>query len=256
VRTNASAILLPGGKVLIAGGQDSQGTLLSTSELYDPATGTFNLTGNMLSPRAQHTATLLNNGKVLMVGGGQGMNSVEIFDPTTGLFTSTGSLSEARTLHTATLLPSGKVLVLGGSNKMMPDGGGAPPAPVSLDSAELYDSASGTFKTVGKLAVARDSHSATLLSSGAVLVAGGYVHGFDGDAQPFSDTRDAAAAELIDPGSFASTPAASLEQARAEHVATPISNGQILVTGGRAGLRCCGGSLGQIRTLASAELYQ
>jgi WD40 repeat protein len=255
VRTNASATLLPGGKVLIAGGQDSQGTLLPTSELYDPATGTFSLTGNMLSPRAQHTATLLSNGKVLMVGGGHGMNSAEIFDPTTGLFTSTGSLSEARTFHTATLLPSGKVLVLGGTDMMMPGGGGAAPAPVSLNSVELYDPASGTFKTVGKLAVARDSHSATLLSSGAVLVAGGYVHDFDGDAQPSLNTIFTA--ELIDPGSFASTPAASLEQARAEHVATILNNGQVLVTGGHVGFQelCCNRKP-HMSTLASAELYQ
>jgi hypothetical protein len=255
VRSNASATLLPGGKILIAGGQDSQGTLLSTSELYDPATGTFNLTGNMLSPRAQHTATLLTNGKVLMVGGGHGMNSAEIFDPATGVFTSTGSLSPARTHHTATLLPSGKVLVLGGTEMMMPGGGGAPAAPVSLDSAEQYDPASGTFKTVGKLAVARDSHSATLLPSGVVLVGGGYVHGFDGDAQPYFETMFQA--ELIDPATFASMPAASLEQARAEHVATLIGNGQILVTGGRIGSQelCCRPKP-QISTLASAELYQ
>jgi hypothetical protein len=255
VRSNASATLLPGGKILIAGGQDSQGTLLSTSELYDPATGTFNLTGNMLSPRAQHTATLLTNGKVLMVGGGHGMNSAEIFDPNTGLFKSTGSLSEARTLHTATLLPSGKVLVLGGTNKMMPGGGGAPPAAVSLDSVEVYDPASGEFQTVGKLAVARDSHSATLLPSGAVLVEGGYVHDFDGDAQPSFYTIFTA--ELIDPGSFASTAAASLEQARAEHVATLLNNGHVLVTGGRIGSQelCCNPKP-HVSSLASAELYQ
>jgi hypothetical protein len=254
-RTGATATLLSTGKVLIAGGQDSRGTLLSGAELYDPSSGTFTLTGNMLSPRAQHTATLLNNGKVLMVGGGHGMNSVEIFDPTTGLFTSTGSLIQARVHFTATLLPNGKVLVLGGTQTMPPGGGGAAPAPVSLDSAELYDPASGTFKTVGKLAVARDSHSATLLVSGAVLVAGGYVHGFDGDAQP--DFETIFQAELIDPATFASMPAASLAQARAEHVATLLNNGQVLVTGGRDGFQelCCRPKP-QISTLASAELYQ
>ena len=138
---------------------------------------------------------------------------------------------------------------------MPPGGGGAAPAPVSLDSIEVYDPASGKFVIIGKLAVARDSHSATLLPSGAVLVAGGYVHGFDGDAQPYFETMFQA--ELIDPATFASMPAASLEQARAEHVATLLNNGQILVTGGRFGSQelCCNPKP-HISSLASSELYQ
>jgi hypothetical protein len=254
-RIHATATLLPGGKVLIAGGQDSQGTLLSTAELYDPGTGTFSPTGNMQSPRAEHTATLLANGKVLLLGSSKSIAEAELFDPATGVFTATGPLSTPRAHHTAVLLPGGKVLVLGGAETMMPGGGGAPPAPVSLDSVEVYDPASGKFETVGKLLMARDSHMATLLSSGAVLVAGGYVHGFDGDAQPYFETMFQA--ELIDPATFASTPAASLEQARAEHIATILNNGQILVTGGRVGSQelCCHPKP-YINSLASAEIYR
>jgi hypothetical protein len=254
-RTHATATLLPGGKVLIAGGQDSQGTLLSTAELYDPGTGTFSPTGNMQSPRAEHTATLLANGKVLLLGSSKSIAEAELFDPATGVFTATGPLSTPRAHHTAVLLPGGKVLVLGGAETMMPGGGGAPPAPVSLDSVEVYDPASGKFETVGKLLMARDSHTATLLSSGAVLVAGGYVHGFDGDAQPYFETMFQA--ELIDPATFASTPAASLEQARAEHIATILNNGQILVTGGRVESQelCCHPKP-YINSLASAEIYR
>jgi hypothetical protein len=254
-RKYATATLLPGGKVLIAGGQDSQGKLLSTAELYDPGTGTFSPTGNMQSPRAEHTATLLANGKVLLVGSSKSIAEAELFDPATGVFTATGSLSTPRTHHTAVLLPDGKVLVLGGTQIMMPGGGGAAPGPVSLDSVEVYDPANGKFATVGKLAVARDSHSATLLPSGAVLVAGGYVHGFDGDADPYFETMFQA--ELIDPATFASTPAASLEQARAEHVATVLKNGQVLVTGGRVGSQelCCNPKP-HISSLSNAELYE
>ena len=254
-RTHATATLLPGGKVLLAGGQDSQGTLLSTAELYDPGTGTFSPTGNMQSPRAEHTATLLANGKVLLLGSSKSIAEAELFDPATGVFTATGPLSTPRAHHTAVLLPGGKVLVLGGAETMMPGGGGAPPAPVSLDSVEVYDPASGKFETVGKLLVARDSHTATLLSSGAVLVAGGYVHGFDGDAQPYFETMFQA--ELIDPASFTSTPAASLEQARAEHIATILNNGQILVTGGRVGSQelCCHPKP-YMNSLARAEVYR
>jgi WD40 repeat protein len=255
MRTHATATLLPGGKVLIAGGQDSQGTLLSTAELYDPGTGTFSPTGNMQSPRAEHTATLLANGKVLLVGSSESIAEAELFDPASGVFTATGSLSTPRAHHTAVLLPDGTVLVLGGAQMMMPGGGGAAPAPVSIDGVEVYDPASGKFETVGKLAGARDSHSATLLPSGAVLVAGGYVHDFDGDAQPSFDTMFQA--ELIDPATMVSTSAASLEQARAEHVATLLNNGQVLITGGRVGYQelCCNPKP-HTSSLASAELYR
>ena len=110
----------------------------------------------------------------------------------------------------------------------------------------------GTFKTDGKLEVARASHSATLLPNGMVLVAGGYSRGFDGDAQPFFSTMFAV--EVINPTTFASAPAASLEGSRAEHVATILNNGQVLVTGGRSG---SGSSLHtSVGSLASAELYK
>jgi len=254
-RTRASATLLPNGKVLIAGGQDGGGTVLSSSELYDPGTGTFTLAGNMQIPRAKHTATLLSNGKVLLAGSSSETGSAELFDPTSGLFSTTGSLIQSRAGHTATLLPNGKVLVLGGTQTMMPGGGGAAAAPVSLDGAEVYDPAEGVFHSAGKLLIARDSHTATLLTNGIVLVAGGYIHGFDGDAQPEWDTI--VAAELFDPTASVSIAAASLETDRAEHQATMLNNGQVLITGGVKGFQelCCRPKP-QIASIASAELYK
>lgn len=239
VRKGATATVLANGKVLIAGGQDSGGALLSSAELYDANTGTFTLTGNMQTPRARHTATLLSNGKVLLVGSISPIGSAEIYDPASGHFSATGSLLQARAHHTATLLPNGKVLVVGGTQIMPPGGGGAPPAAVSLDSAEIYDPATGTFQTAGKLLVARDSHSATLLPNGVVLLAGGYTHDFDGDANPEWYTMFTA--ELFDPATSVSTAAASLEGDRAEHVATMLKNGQVMVTGGIEGFQelCC-----------------
>jgi hypothetical protein len=254
-RKDATATRLPNGKVLIAGGQDGAGTSLSSAELYDPSTGTFTPTGNMHAPRAQHTATLLTNGKVLLVGSVKETGSAELFDPASGLFSATGSLIQARAHHTATLLPSGNVLVLGGTQTMPPGGGGAPAGPVSLNRAEIYDITSGIFKSAGTLSTARDSHSATLLTNGTVLVAGGYSHGFDGDAQPEWHTMFAA--ELFDPGSSNSTIAASLEADRAEHVAIRLNNGQVLITGGVAGFQelCCKPKP-YLVTLSSAEIYQ
>jgi hypothetical protein len=254
-RSGATATLLPGGEVLIAGGQDSQGTLLSTAELYNPATGRFSATGDMHSPRAQHTATLLASGKVLLVGSISEPGSTELFDPASGLFSATGSLIRGRVHHTATLLQNGRVLVLGGTHTQVPEGGGAPPTAFSLDGAEIYDPTKGVFQTAGKLLLARDSHSATLLANGTVLVAGGYSHGADGDAQPAWYTMSAA--ELFDPSTSASTAAASLEAERAEHVATLVSSGQILVTGGITGfLELCCHPQPYIVRLRSAELYK
>lgn len=253
-RTKATATLLQSGRVLIAGGQDSSGALLSSAELYDPATGSFSLTGNLQMPRAEHTATLLGNGTVLLVGSNQDTASAEIFNPATGSFTTTGSLVQARTHHTATLLPNGKVLVLGGTHTIPPIGGGMP-APFSLQSAEVYDPSAGAFQAAGKLLTARDAHSATLLANGTVLVEGGYVHDFDGDAQ--SEWYTIFSAELFNPSTGVSTPAASLESDRAGHLATSLNNGQILVTGGITGFQelCCSPNP-VLSTVSSDELYK
>ncbi len=117
--------------------------------------------------RYSHTATLLPNGKVLVVGGYFGSIYVtataELYDPVTGAWTSTGSLITARASHTATLLKNGKVLVAGGFNY---DIG-------YLASVELYDPASGAWTTTSSLASAAGQRTATLLGNGKVLVAGG-----------------------------------------------------------------------------------
>ena len=252
-RTNATATLLANGTVLIAGGRDSGGRLLSSAELYDSSTGTFKLTASMHSPRAQHTATLLSNGKVLLVGNSADSASAELFDPSTGTFSVTGSLLQARSHFTATLLPNGNVLVLGGSQTVPPEGGGAPPAPISLDTAEVYDATGGMFRTAGKLLASRDSHSATLLANGTVLVAGGYLQNFDGDAQPYRQTIFTA--ELFNPTTLVSEEAAILEEGRAEHVSTTLNGGEVLITGGMTGFQCCDRKPSFV-ALSSAEVYK
>jgi hypothetical protein len=143
-RSAHTATLLPNGKVLIAGGiiRADGGLLLpqSTAELYDPATGTFSATGSMTLPRNRHAAILLNNGKVLIVGGSKPIpqqawtpyQSAELYDPSTGIFTATGDMTEPGA-ETATLLPNGKVLITRSTYYF------------AEDHADLYDPSTGTF---------------------------------------------------------------------------------------------------------------
>ena len=106
-----TATLLPNGKVLVAGGIGSSFTVLSSAELYDPATGIWTATGSLGSAHHNHTATLLPNGNVLVAGGvgSNGLSSLaELYDPATETWVATESLGTARCNHTATLLPNGK----------------------------------------------------------------------------------------------------------------------------------------------------
>jgi WD40 repeat protein len=227
-RRSHTATLLSNGKVLVAAGFfDDLGYVgfpIDTAELYDPASGTWTLTGSLATARFQHTATLLPSGKVLVAGGANRNNLLaiaELYYPASGTWTSTGSLATARAFHTATLLPNGKVLVAGGY-----DG-----------SAELYDPAKGTWAATGSLATARAFHTATLLPNGKVLVAGGYVY-----------PNDLASAELYDSASGTWTATGSLATARDSHTATLLTNGNVLVAAGLARNT-------QSVPLASAELY-
>src|SRR5438105_3534986 len=120
LRQQHTARLLTNGKVLITGGSAVVAgfPVWSSTELYDPTTGTFSPAANMNVPRSGHTATLLPDGRVLIAGGstafGSGawgdtaQSSAELYDPVAGTFIRTGSMSVARQSHTATLLNNGK----------------------------------------------------------------------------------------------------------------------------------------------------
>src|SRR5262245_20808027 len=115
-----TATLLPGGKVLVAGGLigcNPSCTPTNSVEIYDPATGTWRATAGMRLPRANHAAVLLRDGKVLVAGGtgaGGAVTSVsELYDPESETWSTTGSLTEARQFLQATPLSDGRVLMTG-----------------------------------------------------------------------------------------------------------------------------------------------
>ena len=171
-RSGHTATLLIDGQVLVAGGENSNGTILATAELYNPNTGEWSLTGSMANARADHTATLLPNGEVLVAGGitvGDPQSpctaTAELYDPLTGQWRTTGSMTAARFWHGATSLQNGHVLVAGGDICWGFSGGSSPG-----NSAELYDPSKGTWKATGSMHNNRAA-ALTLLQDGRALVA-------------------------------------------------------------------------------------
>ncbi|MGH9768188.1 MAG: kelch repeat-containing protein, partial [Blastocatellia bacterium] len=207
---------------LVAGGLRFAGTL-NSAELYDPATGQWTATGNINEFREYHTATLLPNGKVLVVGGWSGnsvLSSAELYDPNSGSWNRVGAgqLSTPRERHTTTLLPNGKVLVTGGADNND-----------VVDSAELHDPATGSWMQVNRMSTRRFQHTAMLLTSGKVLVAGG-VAGDPGNDGAYLDT-----AELFDPATNTWSQTGRLSDPRNNFSAVLLPSGQVLAVGGIAG---------------------
>jgi len=176
--------------------------------------GTFNPTGYMSTVRANHTATLLPDGRVLIAGGTTGLPSsitttAELYDPTTGLFTSTGEMTVPRRSHAATVLPDGRVLIAGGTGPFGP-----------LESTELYDSSTGIFTRTGDMVSggnASGGGQAILLRTGKVLIAVNF------------------SAQLFDPvaGTFSAT-GPYADSTFWVYTATMLTDGRVLLTG-------CGG---------------
>ena len=215
-RSVHTATLLPNGKVLVAGGLNTAASAnsIAIAELYDPATNTWSPAGTMATARYAHTATLLPTGKVLVIGGlavsGE-VGTAELYDPATNIWTTVGRLATPRYGHAATLLGNGKLLLTGGS-------GFATGAFATFKSVEIYDSATHVAVVVAPMAVARVSHTMTLLRDNKVLVTGGFASLGSG--------------EVYDAATNVWTPTGAMVAGRHAHTATLLNNGRVLIGGG------------------------
>lgn len=230
---------LSDGRVLVAGGvlnDRIDGIVLASVDVYDPTNDSWSAAAEMSEARSGHTATLLNDGTVLVAGsyvhGGEPRASAERFDPASGSWKATGKMRSGRGGHTATLLNDGTVLIAGGYGKGLDDG---------LASAELYDARSGSWTDTSSMGTPRQGQTATLLADGRVLVVGGGSEVSFAEGPRYSDT-----AELYDPRTGRWTATARMSMARAGHEAALLPNGLVLVVGG---------SIGDEDTARSAELY-
>jgi N-acetylneuraminic acid mutarotase len=202
----------------VAGGTNGR-DILATDEIYDPAAGTWTPAPSMPNGRSQHSATRLNDGRVLVVGGFGAENSAVLWNPATNAWAPAAPMGTARIRQTATLLQDGKVLIVGGTNS-----GSGQTAGGYLSSAETYDAGSNTWTPAGEMASPRGGHTATLLPDGHVLVVGGN-----------NGSSTLASVEDYDPGTGLWTEDSPMSVARWLHTTTLLPGGQAIVLGGADG---------------------
>lgn len=231
-RGRYSGVRLFSGDVLVAGDDPHVGghPHPRSAYRYDEGNGTWTQTADDPTiNRFSGSLTRLPDGRVLHSGGYNGhgtgptYNTADIYDPSMDSWSATGSMAAVRLGHRAILLTigpnAGKVLVTGGSDRA--------PSNTSTSGCELYDPGSGTWSATGSLNESRNSHTATLLLSGQVLVVGGQIT---------SDAVNRDSAELYDPQSGTWSLAAPTSGPRAHQTATLLLSGEVLVVGGTTGI--------------------
>jgi Abnormal spindle-like microcephaly-assoc'd, ASPM-SPD-2-Hydin/Galactose oxidase, central domain/Kelch motif len=235
---------LDDGTILLTGGVDQNNHLLSSAEIYDPASDSFSpTTGGMSGPFFSHTSTLVatgpsgaDNGMVLVAGGfggtGNPQDVAQLYNPATGMFAATANtMTTVRALHTATFLDpnvvsalKGQILITGGFNNVFQ----------AQNTAELFDPTTNKFTAIpNPMNEAREEHGAILLQNGKVLIFGGVgladAEIFDPATETFSPTNATPCTRAF----IGTTPPAGcmIDTGKGQ---TPIllSNGQVMITGG------------------------
>lgn len=269
-----AAVLLPNGKVAIIGGDDSDIStprVIASVDVYDPATNAWETAHDLPTPRFSHTALLLHNGRVLVLGGavpagfptasvGCGVsncssspvasrrpaqlaasfipeqplmpfcgingcsfatNSVVIYNPASDSWSNAASLPELRFDYTATVLPTGELLLAGGQT-LLPSG----MLSVPLSTTLLYDPTHDGWASGPAMHSTRMGHTATLLTTGQVLIAGGF-----GTAQVNGTPADLASTEIYDPATNIWLTGPPMIHTHSYAGATALATGQVFVAG-------------------------
>jgi hypothetical protein len=209
----ASVATLPGGDVLVAGGDGPSVAPITTAEIYDPATRTWTTAKPMPVARVGAVTAALPDGSVLVAGGigvdGKPLASADIYDPSSGKWSAAASMPFAAAFSSTADIGDGDVLVAGGS------GAGH----VALSSAAIYDSATGQWTATGSMHKARVFGALAVLADGDVLAAGGY------------NGKELAGAEVFDPSTGVWTKVAAMPAARSGVSAVTLNDGAVLVFG-------------------------
>lgn len=233
-RAGLAAAVLPDGRVLVAGGLYTDGTMesyrvLNSSELWDPRSGTWSPTGQLERARYVPSAVTLSDGRVLVVGGAASLEAfpvqratAEIYDPTSGKWSDAGSLTTARSEFALVALPDGGAIVAGGISGKR------------LASVERFDPVSNTWSAADDLPAAVAGPSGIRLADGRVLLAGGSVR----DPEPNNDdptsfvsglTADSA---VFDPATGTWTPSTPMPSPRMGASPVLLADGSVLFAAG------------------------
>jgi len=252
-RAGHTTDLLPNGRVLVTGGTSNFTDALNainaterSTEIYNPATGTWSNGPNMSVPRLVHASIALSNGNILLTGGATWTllfiikipgitNSCEIYNPSSNSFSSTGSMPSSRAGHVLTRLANGDVLVSGGASFQSITN-------ISIISnAATYNVSAGKWTpTANTMTIARAGQATALLPDNRVLIIGGATGSL---TTPGSTAR----CDFYDPSTRRFSPAPALSVARAGAHALMLPEGQVFVAGG-------GGGTNNV-ALSSGEMY-
>jgi hypothetical protein len=233
-RAGEASAVLSDGRVLVAGGLYTDGTMesyrvLNSTELWDPKSGTWSLTGALARARYVPSAVTLSDGRVLIVGGAASLEAfpvqrgtAEIYDPTSGTWSDAGSLTTARSQFALVALPDGGAIVAGGFSSER------------LATVERFDPASNTWSAADDLPAAVAGPSGIMLADGRVLLAGGSVR----DAEPNNDDPTnfvsglTADATVFDPTTGMLTPSTPMPSPRFGASPVLLADGSVLFVAG------------------------
>lgn len=238
------AVTLADGRVLLCGGADALGAVLSTCEIYDPVANTFTPTGSMLTPRVLHAAVRMADGRVLVAGGTSSLldavstitnvrNSTEIYNPATGTWTVSANLGGYRMLPSLSLLPNGRVLSAGGLEVSFLFG--LPISAGTTANCQTYNPATNSWAAAAAMPGARTGHhfNQVTLSNGRVLMTGGMSVSVNITTQAITTTPLTNACAYDQPTNTWTS--STMATARSLHSATRLSDGRVVVCGGAQG---------------------